>query len=69
MKKENEFSCFFGLYQAIINNFVAKKTTELVLLFHKNATKLVFLWPNMSKENWKVLRQCKDIEYITHLSI
>ena len=32
-----------ALYQAIRNNIVAKKTTELVLLFHKNITKLVFL--------------------------
>ena len=31
---------------AIINNIGKKKTTELVLLFHKNITKLVFLWPN-----------------------
>ena len=32
-----------------------KKTTELVLLFHKNITKLVFLWPNMSQKCFKVL--------------
>ena len=29
---------------------MAKKTTELVLFFHKNITKLVFLWPNMSQK-------------------
>ena len=40
---------------AIRNNIVTKKTTELVLLFHKNITKLVFLWPNMSQKNIKVL--------------
>ena len=62
MKKKNEFSRLFGhniisngLYQAIRNNIVAKKTTELVLLFHKNITKLVFLWPNMSQKSIKVL--------------
>ena len=38
-----------------INNVVAKKTTEVVLLFHKKTTKLVFLWPNMSQKNIKVL--------------
>ena len=42
-------------YQAIRNNIVAKKTTELVLLFHKKTTKLVFLWPNMSQKCFKVL--------------
>ena len=62
MKKENEFIVFFGhniisngLYQVIRNNIVAKKTTELVHLFHKNKTKLVFLWPNMSQKSFKVL--------------
>ena len=30
---------------AIRNNIVAKKTSELVLLFHKNITKLVVLEP------------------------
>ena len=56
MKKENEFNRLFdhniisnGLYQAIRNNIAAKKTTELILIFHKNITKLVFLWPNMGK--------------------
>ena len=57
MKKENEVSClvgpniiFNGLYLAIKNNIVTKNTTELVLLFHKNITKLVFLWPNMNQK-------------------
>ena len=36
-----------GLIQAIRNNIVAIKTTELVLLFHKKTTKLVFLCPNV----------------------
>ena len=39
----------------IKNNIVAKKTTELVLLFHKKTTKLVFFWPNMGQKNIKVL--------------
>ena len=34
---------------------MAKKTTEFVLLFHKNITKLVFLWPNMCQISVKVL--------------
>ena len=46
---------FLANVQAIRNNIVAKKTTELVLLFHKNLTKLVFLPPNMSQKNFKVL--------------
>ena len=36
-----------SLYQAIRNNILAKMTTELVLIFHRNITKLVFLWPKM----------------------
>ena len=43
------------LYYAIRNNIVAKKTNELVLLFHKNITKQVFLWPNMNQKWLKVL--------------
>ena len=45
----------YGLYQIIRNNIVTKKTTEL-LLFHKNTTKLVLLWPNMSQKIMKVLK-------------
>ena len=62
MKKETELSCLFAhdiisncLYQAIRNNIVAKKITELVLLFHKNITKLIFLWPNVGQKSFKVL--------------
>ena len=44
-----------SLYQAIRNNIVTKKTTELVLLFYNNTTKLVFLWPNMGQKIFKVL--------------
>ena len=61
MKMENEFSCHFGhniisngLYQAIRIKIVAKKT-ELVILFHKKTSKLVFLWPNFSQLCLKVL--------------
>ena len=46
------------------NNIVAKKTTELVLLFHKETTKLVFLWPNMSQKSTKVLKATLYILYI-----
>ena len=34
---------------------LAKKTTELVLFFHKNITKLVFLWPNTDQKCSKML--------------
>ena len=34
---------------------LAKKTNELVLIFHKNITKLLFLWSNMGQKNFKVL--------------
>ena len=70
MKKKNEFRCLFvhniifnGLCQTIRNNIVAKKTTELVLLFHKNITKLVFIWPNMGQKSFKVLTYL----YILHI--
>ena len=62
MKRENEFSCLFGQYYflwpdiTIKNNIVAKKATELVLLFHKNKNKLVFLWPNMSQKSIRELQ-------------
>ena len=46
---------FNGLIKIIRNNIVSKNTTELVLLFHKNLTNLVFLWPNMSQKSLKVL--------------
>ena len=46
-----------GLIQAMRNNIVAIKTTELFLLFHKNITKLVFLCPNMGQKSIKVLSQ------------
>ena len=54
---------------AIRNNIVAKKTTELVLLFHKKTTKLFFLVPNMGQKNIKVLIKyiinvCGYISYI-----
>ena len=61
MKKENEFICLFGhniisncLYQAIRIDIVVKKTTELVLLFHKKKTMLVFLSPIVAKKHQSV---------------
>ena len=33
---------------------VTKMTTELVLLFHKKTTKLVFIWPNMDQKASKL---------------
>ena len=45
-----------GLYQANKNNIVAKTTTELVILFHKNITKLVSLWSNMSQKNFQSVK-------------
>ena len=39
---------------------LAKKTTELVLIFHKNITKLVFLWPNMSKKKHQSVRKVSN---------
>ena len=43
-----------GQILAIRKNIVAKKTTELVLLFHKNINKLVFHWLNMSEKSFKL---------------
>ena len=51
LKKEERVQLSF----IIRNNIVAKKTTELVFLFHKKTTKLVFIWPNMSQKSIKVL--------------
>ena len=34
---------------------LAKKTIELVFLFHKKTTKIVFLWHNIRKKSIKVL--------------
>ena len=41
-----------GLILAIRNNIVTKKTTELVLLFYKNITKLVFQSVNKNIEKY-----------------
>ena len=54
---------FNGIYQAIRNNIV---TTELVLLFHKNITKLVFLWSNKSQKSFKVLRAYRGLKKILY---
>ena len=56
--------------QTIRNNIVAKKTTELVLFFHKNITKLISLWPNMGQKCIKVLTDNHlDISYEASLVI
>ena len=55
-----------GLYKTIRNNIVAKKTTELVLLFHKKTTKLVFLWPNIDQKCFKVLSVKDKIDKILY---
>ena len=52
-------------YQAIRNNIVAKKTTELVLLLHKKINKLVFLRPNICQLCFKVLKKVKHSETIS----
>ena len=61
MKKKQEFSCLFGhniifngLYQAI-RNIIGQMITELVLLLHKEITKLILIWSNMSQKCFKVL--------------
>ena len=51
------------------NNIVAKMTTELVFLFHKNITKLDFFWPNMGKKNFKVLFLIKYNDYFLKLKV
>ena len=42
---------FLMAYVRPLEIILAKKTTELVLLFYKNITKLVFLWTNMSQNS------------------
>ena len=77
MKKKNEISYLFGhniicnsLYKAIRNNIVAKMTIELILLFHKKTTKLVFLWPNVGQKNIKVLKSLftTQVHMVSHLT-
>ena len=46
---------FLMAYIRPLEIILAKKTTELVLFFHKKTTKLVFLWLNMGQKNIKVL--------------
>ena len=49
MKKETEFSCRFG--HNIISNILSQAIRNNIghNISHKNITKLVFLWPNMSQ--------------------
>ena len=46
---------FLMVYIRPLKIILDKKTTELVLLFHKNITKQVFLWPNMGQKCCKEL--------------
>ena len=43
------------VYISPLEIILAKNTIELVLLFHKKTTKLVFLWPNMTQKSFKML--------------
>ena len=46
---------FLTAYIRPLEILLAKKTTELVLLFHKNITDLVFLRLNVGQKSFKVL--------------
>ena len=54
--KKEELVQLFLYYIKPLEIILAKKTTELVLLFCKKTTKLVFLWPNMGQKSIKDLR-------------
>ena len=47
---------------------MAKKKTELVLLFHKNITKLSFLWPYMSQKKLQCYKKSKIVGFIFHFA-
>ena len=47
---------------------LAKKITELVLLFYKKTTKLVFLWPNKGQKCFKVLIKQKNLKNVYKLN-
>ena len=58
--------------EIIINNIVSKKTTELVFLFHKDITKLVFLWPNYLDSqisNIKLLNEIEESNVLPFLDV
>ena len=48
---------FLMVYIRPLEIILDKKTTELVLLFHKNITQLDFLWPNRGQKSFKVLNE------------
>ena len=52
---------FLMSWYRLLETIFAKKTTKLVLLFHKNITKLVFLWPNVSQKYFNVLKRKRKI--------
>ena len=56
----NSHCCtFMGAYIRPLEMLLPKNTTELVLSFHKNITKLVFICPNMGQKRFKVLTKTK----------
>ena len=55
-------------YISPLEIIMAKETTELILLFYKNITKLVFLWPNMGQKSFKVLSNRKKIHFETAIT-
>ena len=46
---------FLMTYIRLLEIILTKKNTELVLFFHKNTTKLVFIWSNITQKSIKVL--------------
>ena len=53
---------FLMAYIRPLEIILAKKTTVFVLLFHKNITKLVFLWPNMSQKASKFNNNASQLQ-------
>ena len=52
---------FLIAYIKPLEIILAKKTTELVLIFHKKKTKSIFLWPNMGQKSIKVVNNIYNI--------
>ena len=68
-----KLNCILKCLIWLKNNFVAKKAAELVLLYHKKTTKLVFLGPNVSQLCFYVLKSLNELNitfnYYTLLAI
>ena len=47
----------------VLEIILAKKTTDLVLLFHKKTTKLVFLWPNLGQNKHQSVNETSPPTY------